>query len=404
MTAASEFRRAVYTALVRCGEAGLSLTADWRRAEAFQSSCGGLGIQEPRSIEQGRARVRAMCPAVSRSISFALLPPRARNRRAADTQRAARRPPAVRGVWGMHGEMEFQFVLSSNGVGLASCVHNRRFRPPRPFQTGEQSFPMRNNCSVQFWRTWRGSYGQPRRRKIWQHSSAAPTAPSNSILPAIASGRAMLSPRSWLKSCGDIPCATSRLSLANDIHEGPLPKGGEGMRVSGSERWCSLTHKAARLFGQREETPHQPPAPYASPGHDFKRPNRFWSSRGSTESRRALQPTGATAECRSDEASRHQACGDSRITGYAAVAPGPRELSHFLCAVKGPTKLVAGAGDWSKSGARHRETEGRRFRRRPLSPFRRGGKPLSMSSPDRGRASPTTVMRLRAGAYEETGA
>jgi hypothetical protein len=48
---------------------------------------------------------------------------------------------------------------------------------------------------------------------------------------------------------------------AQKIHEGPLPKGGEVMRVSGSERWCSLTHKAAKLRGQREETPHQPPAP-----------------------------------------------------------------------------------------------------------------------------------------------
>lgn len=47
------------------------------------------------------------------------------------------------------------------------------------------------------------------------------------------------------------------------IHEGPLPKGGEGMRASGSERWCSLTHKTAGLCGQREETPHQPPAPYS---------------------------------------------------------------------------------------------------------------------------------------------
>ncbi len=47
------------------------------------------------------------------------------------------------------------------------------------------------------------------------------------------------------------------------IHQGPLPKGGEGMRVSGSVRWCTLTHKAAGLFGQREETPHQPPAPHS---------------------------------------------------------------------------------------------------------------------------------------------
>jgi hypothetical protein len=40
-----------------------------------------------------------------------------------------------------------------------------------------------------------------------------------------------------------------------------MPKGGEAMRVSGSQRWCCLTHKAGRLCAQREETPHQPPAP-----------------------------------------------------------------------------------------------------------------------------------------------
>ena len=45
------------------------------------------------------------------------------------------------------------------------------------------------------------------------------------------------------------------------IHEGPLPQGGEGMRLPASERWGSLADKAARLFGQREETPLQPPAP-----------------------------------------------------------------------------------------------------------------------------------------------
>ncbi len=47
------------------------------------------------------------------------------------------------------------------------------------------------------------------------------------------------------------------------IHQGPLPQGGEGMRASGSERWCSLTHKTVGLQDQREETPHQPPAPYS---------------------------------------------------------------------------------------------------------------------------------------------
>lgn len=48
------------------------------------------------------------------------------------------------------------------------------------------------------------------------------------------------------------------------IHEGPLPQGGEGMRVPASERWGSLAHKAAeQVVGRREETPLQPPAPYS---------------------------------------------------------------------------------------------------------------------------------------------
>jgi hypothetical protein len=38
-----------------------------------------------------------------------------------------------------------------------------------------------------------------------------------------------------------------RRSVATSgIHEGPLPKGGEGMRVSGSARWCALAHAAGR--------------------------------------------------------------------------------------------------------------------------------------------------------------
>lgn len=64
-------------------------------------------------------------------------------------------------------------------------------------------------------------------------------------------------------------CRSQRLIKCHSgIHEGPLPKGGEGMRVSGQERWCSLTHKAAHNqtrkgcgASQREYTPHQPPAP-----------------------------------------------------------------------------------------------------------------------------------------------
>jgi len=61
------------------------------------------------------------------------------------------------------------------------------------------------------------------------------------------------------------------------IHEGPLPQGGEGIRVSASERWGSLTHKAAGLFGQREETPLQPPAPF-SRGERKCSPHQFSSS------------------------------------------------------------------------------------------------------------------------------
>lgn len=62
---------------------------------------------------------------------------------------------------------------------------------------------------------------------------------------------------------GSRPQPKSSNEISSEIHEGPLPKGGEGMRVSGSERWCSLTHKAAGLRGRREETPHQPPAPHS---------------------------------------------------------------------------------------------------------------------------------------------
>jgi hypothetical protein len=51
--------------------------------------------------------------------------------------------------------------------------------------------------------------------------------------------------------------------LINRIHEGPLPQGGKGMRLLGSARWCALTDKATGLFGRREETPHQLPAPFS---------------------------------------------------------------------------------------------------------------------------------------------
>jgi len=64
--------------------------------------------------------------------------------------------------------------------------------------------------------------------------------------------------------CGGRGNAISRANVARtSIHEGPLPKGGEGMMVSGSQRWCCLTHKAVGLCDRREENPHQPPAPFS---------------------------------------------------------------------------------------------------------------------------------------------
>jgi hypothetical protein len=107
------------------------------------------------------------------------------------------------------------------------------------------------------------------------------------------------------------------------IHEGPLPKGGEGMRVSASERWGSLTHKTAGLFGQREETPLQPPAPY-SRGARKCVPHLF-SSRGGSPCKAgdsASEPQGydlgwttrpLTTPCQT-----------------AGMAPGPREIFRTL--------------------------------------------------------------------------
>lgn len=102
-------------------------------------------------------------------------------------------------------------------------------------------------------------------------SSARPSASRTSTSPA---RRLRPTKRSW-------PCLTScgHASAFNRIQEGPLPQGGEGMRVLGSERWCSLAHKAAGLYGQREETPHQPPAPF-SRGTRKCVPHKFSSGDG----------------------------------------------------------------------------------------------------------------------------
>jgi hypothetical protein len=121
---------------------------------------------------------------------------------------------------------------------------------------------------------------------------------------------------------------TRRSNEIDGIHQGPLPQGGEGMRVSGSERWCSLTHKAA-FFGQREETPHQPPAPY-SRGARKCAPHQF-SSRGGVESRHAIRlehgASCASAVVRDHEPSRFMA-DTSKGNRIAGVAPGPRDSIH----------------------------------------------------------------------------
>lgn len=133
-------------------------------------------------------------------------------------------------------------------------------------------------------------------------------------------------------------------------HEGPLPKGGEGMRVSGSVCWCTLTHKAAGLFGQREETPHQPPAPYSrgerkcSPHHfrnsarrltislftslrrewghgDVVLPPRRSSSRGRVVSRDLLPSVRQEGHDSRSAAPKPGGIGAME----AGVAPGPRE-------------------------------------------------------------------------------
>lgn len=115
--------------------------------------------------------------------------------------------------------------------------------------------------------SWSARYGRTSLASAWHSSPAALSAMPTSSSPASASRTQ--------KSL--TPCS-ARLSV-NGFHEGPLPQGGEGMRVSASERWGSLAHKAAGLRGQREETPLQPPAPY-SRGTRKCAPHQFSSGGG----------------------------------------------------------------------------------------------------------------------------
>lgn len=77
--------------------------------------------------------------------------------------------------------------------------------------------------------------------------------------------------------------------------QGPLPKGGEGMRASASERWCSLAHKVIGLCDRRDETPHQPPAPY-SRGARKCAPHRLSAAPAIDRQSRAANYLGAVAE------------------------------------------------------------------------------------------------------------
>lgn len=133
-----------------------------------------------------------------------------------------------------------------------------------------------------FFPIFASGYGPTSPRPSLARSGTSTRAPQNSGSPARSRRRPSCSLRSLPRSSGGIARRGRAQQIrdgAHEIHEGPLPKGGEGMRVLGSARWCALTHKAAGLFGQREETPHQPPAPY-SRGARKCAPHRFQSRGG----------------------------------------------------------------------------------------------------------------------------
>lgn len=137
--------------------------------EAFHSSGGGLGIREPRSIEQGRARARAMCPAVSRSqfVASAYDSSQGLTRReAANSIRAtSRRFFACAGEGGMHGEKRFQFVWRLS-KGLSTCVLFMRSAWRKPAQSTDKFDRTLTKSSAETSARWPSSYGQskpPRR-------------------------------------------------------------------------------------------------------------------------------------------------------------------------------------------------------------------------------------------------
>lgn len=129
------------------------------------------------------------------------------------------------------------------------------------------------------------------------------------------------------------------------IHEGPLSKDGEGMRVSGSERWCSLTHNAGRLCAQREETPHQPPAPLQRtaaqmlPSSQFKVREALHPSKGHVPTWSIDVGGAGVSRNHSRGDSAHQSANAKAMTADARITTG-RQLSAAAGVASGPREAI----------------------------------------------------------------
>lgn len=153
------------------------------------------------------------------------------------------------------GDMQISFVVSRRGF---RCMEHCRCASTRRERSNARSCRAMHVCAVLCSARSARRYGRSRLPSSSRPSSDAPCAPQLTRFQASAILPLNRFSPSWMRS---------RRNGVNDfqfgIHEGPLPQGGEGMRVPASERWGSPAHKAAGLCGQREETPLQPPAPFS---------------------------------------------------------------------------------------------------------------------------------------------